>query len=162
MPNPVSPITPSEAEERVRRDAADFMRHSTDDTCRRMCQVGFREMTILLAHYDHLKRSFEASRVSLPSEHEGLVGELRRISACLRKVASSSKPAPGEHRLKLPDGSYATGPAVDLIVELLSAFEVAADGIDQALTARGGDEGNQGLTTSRARPEGDVLAGKEG
>lgn len=50
------------AEEQVRNDASDRMQHSTtaDLSARLMCRVGFRELTLLLAHYDGLKRAHAA------------------------------------------------------------------------------------------------------
>lgn len=58
-------MTPDQAEETVRRDAADFMQHNTtsDLSARRMCRVGFRELTLMLAHYDGLKRAVNAMTV---------------------------------------------------------------------------------------------------
>ena len=58
-------MTPDQAEETVRQDAADFMQHSTtsDLSARRMCRVGFRELTLMLAHYDGLKQAVEAMTV---------------------------------------------------------------------------------------------------
>ncbi len=55
-------MSPEEAEETVRRDAADYMQHATtsDLSARRTCRVGFRELTLLLAHYDGLKRAVAA------------------------------------------------------------------------------------------------------
>lgn len=49
------------AEEQVRQDASDRMQHSTtsDLSARLMCRVGFRELTLILAHYDQLQRAFE-------------------------------------------------------------------------------------------------------
>lgn len=35
--------------ERLRADAANFMQHSTDDKCRRMCRVGVDDLAVLLA-----------------------------------------------------------------------------------------------------------------
>lgn len=35
--------------ERLRRDAADFMRHSTDDQCNRTCRVRVDDLAVLLA-----------------------------------------------------------------------------------------------------------------
>ena len=56
-------MTPEQAEEQVRQDAADRMQHNTtaDLSARLMCRVGFRELTLLLAHYDGLKRAHAAS-----------------------------------------------------------------------------------------------------
>lgn len=58
-------MTPEQAEEQVRQDAADRMQHNTtsDLSARLMCRVGFRELTLLLAHYDGLKRA-HADRAS--------------------------------------------------------------------------------------------------
>ena len=56
-------MTPEQAEEQVRKDASDRMQHNTtsDLSARLMCRVGFRELTLLLAHYDGLKRAHAAS-----------------------------------------------------------------------------------------------------
>ena len=63
-------MTPSQAEETVRRDAADYMHHTTtsDLSARRMCRVGFRELTLMLAHYDGLKRAVAA--MSAPEDEQ--------------------------------------------------------------------------------------------
>ena len=55
-------MTPDHAEEQVRQDAADRMQHSTtsDLSARLMCRVGFRELTLMLAHYDGLKQAHSA------------------------------------------------------------------------------------------------------
>lgn len=66
-------MTPEQAEEQVRKDAADRMQHNTtsDLSARLMCRVGFRELTLLLAHYDGLKRAHAASLA--PAVPEGWV-----------------------------------------------------------------------------------------
>ena len=58
-------MTPEQAEEQVRQDAADRMQHTTtsDLSARLMCRVGFRELTLLLAHYDGLKRAHQPLRI---------------------------------------------------------------------------------------------------
>ena len=71
-------MTPEQAEERVRQDAADRMQHNTtaDLSARLMCRVGFRELTLLLAHYDGLKRAHAASLA--PAVPEGWEREARQ------------------------------------------------------------------------------------
>ena len=71
-------MTPEQAEERVRQDAADRMQHTTtsDLSARLMCRVGFRELTLLLAHYDGLKRAHAASLA--PAVPEGWEREARQ------------------------------------------------------------------------------------
>lgn len=58
------------AEETVRQDAADRMQHSTtsDLSARLMCRVGFRELTLLLAHYDQLKQAHAATLKAVAGE----------------------------------------------------------------------------------------------
>lgn len=59
-----------EAEEQVRQDAADRMQHTTtsDLSARLMCRVGFRELTLLLAHYDGLKQAHADKPLRIPVE----------------------------------------------------------------------------------------------
>jgi len=63
-------MTPEQAEEQVRQDAADRMQHTTtsDLSARLMCRVGFRELTLLLAHYDGLKRAHADKPLRIPVE----------------------------------------------------------------------------------------------
>lgn len=72
-------MTPAQAEEIVRRDAADYMQHATtsDLSARRTCRVGFRELTLLLAHYDGLKRAVAAMtmRPDFWSEYEDEIAD---------------------------------------------------------------------------------------
>lgn len=74
------------AEEQVRTDASNRMQHNTtsDLSARLMCRVGFRELTLLLAHYDQLKQSF-AERLALLDEVE----RLRGIEALARELVSA-------------------------------------------------------------------------
>lgn len=65
-------MTPEQAEEQVRKDASDRMQHNTtsDLSARLMCRVGFRELTLLLAHYDGLKRAHAALEAALNPSRE--------------------------------------------------------------------------------------------
>lgn len=65
-----------EAEEQVRKDAADRMQHNTtaDLSARLMCRVGFRELTLLLAHYDGLKRAHQPLRIPVELDEAQLPG----------------------------------------------------------------------------------------
>lgn len=47
MTHPLPTVAPDT--ERLRRDAANFMQHNTDDYCRRMCRVGVDDLAVLLA-----------------------------------------------------------------------------------------------------------------
>ncbi len=47
MTHPLPTVAPDTA--RLRSDAANFMQHSTDDWCRRMCRVGVDDLAVLLA-----------------------------------------------------------------------------------------------------------------
>lgn len=53
------PRAVADAEEVVRKDAADTMHHHTtsDLSARLMCRVGVRELALVLAHYDQLKQA---------------------------------------------------------------------------------------------------------
>lgn len=79
------------AEEQVRTDASNRMQHNTtsDLSARLMCRVGFRELTLLLAHYDQLKQSF-AERTALLDEVERLRGLVTEISEHPRLVLGST------------------------------------------------------------------------
>jgi len=69
-------MTPEQAEEQVRQDAADRMQHTTtsDLSARLMCRVGFRELTLLLAHYDGLKRAHQPLRIPVELDEAQLPG----------------------------------------------------------------------------------------
>lgn len=78
-------MTPEQAEEQVRQDAADRMQHSTtsDLSARLMCRVGFRELTLLLAHYDGLKRAHQPLRIPVELDEAQLPQVAQAITALL-------------------------------------------------------------------------------
>ena len=81
-------MTPDQAEEQVRKDAADRMQHNTtaDLSARLMCRVGFRELTLLLAHYDGLKRAHADKPLRIPVElDEAQLPRPDRFAAALNK-----------------------------------------------------------------------------